>query len=222
MWRSGIAHGDISLTNLMYRIVDSELVGMLNDFDLAAIMEPGARSPPKLGWERTGTLPFLALDLLRYHSGEIGRRYRHDLESFSWCLLWEMLIEPSSTWTEGTLKEVLDSRHSVMSAIGEQTVFVRPAWSRDFKIVANWFRSWHNYNAAIDLEISDKDSSIDSVITIPEVVAIRNKKDDDTDDTVHIKAAVAAVKNARGSNILGIPALVDTTWIDVVLEPTAS
>lgn len=219
MWRSGIAHGDISLTNLMYRIVDSELVGMLNDFDLAAIMEPGARSPPKIGWERTGTLPFLALDLLRYHSGEIGRRYRHDLESFSWCLLWEMLIKPSSKWTEGTLEEVLDSRHSVMSAIGGQSVFVKPAWNRNFKIVANWFRSWTNYNATIDLEISKKNSSSDRVLTTPEVTAIYNKKDDETDDTVHIKAAVAAMKVA---SISGIPALTDTTWIDVVLEPTES
>lgn len=61
---------------------------MLNDFDLASVMPPGAESPPKVGHRRTGTLVFMALDLLQKLNGEISRCYRHEVESFVWVLLW--------------------------------------------------------------------------------------------------------------------------------------
>lgn len=64
------AHGDISRTNMMCKMVGKEWRGVLNDFDLAAIMKYGSRSPDKKGWERTGTLPFMALDLLEFAATE--------------------------------------------------------------------------------------------------------------------------------------------------------
>ncbi|KAF8881762.1 hypothetical protein BD779DRAFT_1473240 [Infundibulicybe gibba] len=56
--------------------------GILNDLDLAQLR---GRLPPS-GTERTGTMPFMALDLLRgpaWH-GHVEREYRHDAESFAW------------------------------------------------------------------------------------------------------------------------------------------
>ena len=38
LWKIGIAHCDISPTNMMYYEHDGKPVGVLNDFDLAAIM----------------------------------------------------------------------------------------------------------------------------------------------------------------------------------------
>ncbi len=66
------------------------LVGVLNDFDLASIMEPGATSPPKTGIRRTGTPLFMSVDLLSDKALSMGvpRLYRHDLESFAWILLY--------------------------------------------------------------------------------------------------------------------------------------
>jgi len=60
--------------------------GILNDYDLAHLAE---RDRPS-GFGRTGTMPFMALDLLAYKAwkGEIEQRYRHDCESFAWVLLW--------------------------------------------------------------------------------------------------------------------------------------
>ena len=55
-------------------------MGILNDFDLAKL----ANQAGATGQDNTGTLPFMALDLLK---GEIARRYRHDAESFAWCLV---------------------------------------------------------------------------------------------------------------------------------------
>jgi len=64
--------------------------GVLNDFDLSTIMNPGDRNPNRHGVERTGTLPFVALELLQNEGfdGKIPRRYELELESFSWVLVW--------------------------------------------------------------------------------------------------------------------------------------
>ena len=64
---------------------DRRKVGILNDFDLARFADQRGAS----GQDNAGTLPFMALDLLsvRGLGGEIPRRYRHEAESFTWCLI---------------------------------------------------------------------------------------------------------------------------------------
>ncbi len=64
--------------------------GVLNDWDLS-YYEPLSRG--KAGGERTGTLPFMALDLLSDEAwkGNMQRLYRHDLEGFIWVLPWVFL-----------------------------------------------------------------------------------------------------------------------------------
>jgi hypothetical protein len=60
-------------------------VGVLSDFDLARFANQTGAS----GRDNTGTLPFMALDLLSEEGlrGEILRRYRHEAESFAWSLV---------------------------------------------------------------------------------------------------------------------------------------
>jgi hypothetical protein len=84
LWKGGIQDGDISVSNLMHR----NGTGVLNDFDLARLATPGHVHPR--GFDRTGTTPFLSLDLLTSdaQAGKVERRYRHDLESFLWVLMW--------------------------------------------------------------------------------------------------------------------------------------
>ena len=82
------------------------MVGVLNDFDLATIMKAGEKSPPGIGFRRTGTPLFLALDLLR--DEDRPRLYRHDFESFAWVLLYASIcvsagkenldVEPIRDW----------------------------------------------------------------------------------------------------------------------------
>jgi len=64
---------------------DTRKVGILNDFDLARFADQVDAS----GRDSTGTLPFMALDLLSEKGlhGEIPRRYRHGAESFAWSLI---------------------------------------------------------------------------------------------------------------------------------------
>jgi hypothetical protein len=60
--------------------------GVLNDFDLARLGGPDRKPSAK---NNTGTLPFLALDLLdkSAFNGRVRPRYRHEAESFAWCLI---------------------------------------------------------------------------------------------------------------------------------------
>ena len=68
----------------MYYRANNAVVGVLNDYDLASLRNPS------LGNERTGTIPFMALDLLgaKGQKGKVKHLYRHDLESFIWVLVW--------------------------------------------------------------------------------------------------------------------------------------
>src|ERR1700733_166262 len=85
LWKCGIEHNDIIVSNLMYDKANN-CTGVLNDFDLAHVR--GNERPS--GTERTGTMPFMALDLLTKNAwaGKVERLYRHDCESFMWVLLW--------------------------------------------------------------------------------------------------------------------------------------
>jgi hypothetical protein len=75
-------HRDISVSNLMFRRKGTDIYGVLNDFDLAVAVdhqEPSSK-------HRTGTKPFMAMDLLR--PSPPGHLSRHDLESLFYALLW--------------------------------------------------------------------------------------------------------------------------------------
>ncbi|KAG1895329.1 uncharacterized protein F5891DRAFT_984273 [Suillus fuscotomentosus] len=86
LWKEGVYHRDVSPGNLMWYWRGDKRIGVLNDYDLSSLADdPGPR-----GNERTGTVPFMALDLLTKEGqrGEVKHLYRHDLESFMWCFAW--------------------------------------------------------------------------------------------------------------------------------------
>ena len=58
--------------------------GVLCDYDLSI-----SRQRPRVpGTDRTGTIPFMAVELLtdKYWNGSLERLYRHELEAFIWIL----------------------------------------------------------------------------------------------------------------------------------------
>ncbi|PPQ87734.1 hypothetical protein CVT24_008385, partial [Panaeolus cyanescens] len=78
LWVDGVHLRDISLASIIWD--KDRHVGVLHDFDLARHFgSKGATSH-----ENTGTVPFMALDLLGNdgQSGLVPRRYRHDAEAF--------------------------------------------------------------------------------------------------------------------------------------------
>ncbi|KAG8858349.1 hypothetical protein FRB91_009934 [Serendipita sp. 411] len=86
LWELGIQHRDISAGNLLYwKDEKGHVYGTLADFDLSSLS--GERSNNK---QRTGTLPFMAVDLL-HASRSIIHKYEHDVESFFWVLVYVVL-----------------------------------------------------------------------------------------------------------------------------------
>ena len=77
-----ILHRDISSNNII--ITEPETAdsfkGMLIDLDLAKVRDSG----PSGAWHQTGTMQFIAVEVLR----TVDHTYRHDLESFFYVLLW--------------------------------------------------------------------------------------------------------------------------------------
>ncbi|KAF8833735.1 hypothetical protein BDN67DRAFT_976454 [Paxillus ammoniavirescens] len=86
LWKAGIHHRDVSCENLMYHSVNGKVIGVLNDYDLASLMS----SDNPLGKERTGTMLFMAIDLLDAdgRDGKVKHLYRHDMESLVWVFVW--------------------------------------------------------------------------------------------------------------------------------------
>ncbi|KAG2070795.1 hypothetical protein BDR04DRAFT_1053775 [Suillus decipiens] len=86
LWKEGVYHRDISPGNLMWYMKNGKLIGVLNDYDLSSL----ANVAGPQGNERTGTVPFMALELLTPSAqrGEVKHLYRHDLESFMWVFAW--------------------------------------------------------------------------------------------------------------------------------------
>jgi hypothetical protein len=129
--------------------------GVLNDFDLSTIMEPNARNPNRQGLERTGTLPFMAMELLKEKgfNGNIPRRYDHELESFAWVLVWvsRCILGGEESELPPQLKEWLsnDNRKVGMSKtyyVLEQSSIPTTSDYTSFSMVTFlWTRIWDKY-----------------------------------------------------------------------------
>ncbi|KAF8991496.1 hypothetical protein BDQ17DRAFT_1463752 [Cyathus striatus] len=114
LWKNGIEHGDISVWNLMWD--NTNMCGVLNDWDLAHIQGSIGR-----GHERTGTLPFMARDLLtnqkRPVKGDnkpIQRLYRHEVESFIWVFTWmcakDDIPDEINQWRKGDNAQIRNAK----------------------------------------------------------------------------------------------------------------
>ncbi|KAG2051445.1 hypothetical protein BDR06DRAFT_958977 [Suillus hirtellus] len=86
LWKEGVHHRDISPGSLLWHRKSGRLIGVLNDYDLSSL----ANAVGPQGNERTGTVPFMALDLLTKEGQQGKAKYpdRHDLESFMWVFTW--------------------------------------------------------------------------------------------------------------------------------------
>ncbi|KAG2142352.1 hypothetical protein DEU56DRAFT_720492, partial [Suillus clintonianus] len=85
LWKHGIYsyHRDVSPNNLMVYWLNGKWVAVLNDYDLSSIL----RDHGPRGNERTGTVPFMAINLLRPNA-RVTHLYQHNAESFIWVLVW--------------------------------------------------------------------------------------------------------------------------------------
>ena len=112
--RAGILHRDLSLNNIMYRIVreknaagvvEDKVYGVLMDFDLSSWTKDMKENYSKTSQQRTGTPPFMAYELLG--ESDVIHLYRHDLESLFYVMLilaTHYEIQPPTEKEEGGLR----------------------------------------------------------------------------------------------------------------------
>ncbi|PFH46930.1 hypothetical protein AMATHDRAFT_7248 [Amanita thiersii Skay4041] len=113
-----LLHRDISSENLMW---DSKWnVAILNDFDLAKLVPEMQRGP--YAKHKTGTLPFMALDLLNGWSGE--HQYRFELESFLYVIMWIVVRYEDGKEKYDTLRRWL-AKHPDFVFASKNTLFSR-------------------------------------------------------------------------------------------------
>ncbi|KAJ7761919.1 hypothetical protein DFH07DRAFT_739775, partial [Mycena maculata] len=106
-------HRDISVSNLMFHEIDGKVYGVLNDFDLALRLNV---EPPPTSKQRTGTKPYMAIDLLvpepPYHLP------RHDLESFLYVLVFLTCQIENSTlakWEDLAMEDLRDKKNTAIT-----------------------------------------------------------------------------------------------------------
>ena len=206
LWKIGIAHGDVSLSNMMYYEQDGKKYGVLNDFDLAAIMAVGERTPKKQGFERTGTLPFMAIDLLRYPNGQISRWFRHDLESCMWCLVWQALAKKQEHWYSEELSRIDAEKSKMLNVL--DISFLKEEWEPFTPFLVHWAQSFR-YREEVRRKL----------ITFLKINEERIKALQDADgkaiDADFMRPDAEAGKNMM--KIEGVEALEDLRWIEIVV-----
>ena len=82
---AGILHRDLSMSNIMYRIIKGKVYGVLTDYDLSSWVASLNSDYTKTSQQRTGTPPFMAHELL--DGSEALHVYRHDVESLFYIML---------------------------------------------------------------------------------------------------------------------------------------
>ncbi|KAG0700633.1 hypothetical protein DFH29DRAFT_613654 [Suillus ampliporus] len=93
LWKNGVRHRDVSPSNLMVYQSGDIWIGVLNDYDLSSLHLSSTQDDSPSGLERTGTVPFMALELLteKAIAGKVEHLYQHDAESLIWVLAWVCL-----------------------------------------------------------------------------------------------------------------------------------
>ncbi|RXW22420.1 hypothetical protein EST38_g3416 [Candolleomyces aberdarensis] len=134
-WEEGdVLHRDLTENNLMlYRKKDGNVKGVLNDWDMASFKNAlGTIDRLLAAHHRTGTPPFMAIDLLS--KTPPPHLYRHELESFFYILLWGAL------------------HYDVVAGVRHRTLTVMEKWDGDYKDIGNMkIAFFNNYPTAQEI-----------------------------------------------------------------------
>jgi len=126
---------------------------VLNDWDLSYDDRRGSEVGHVVGGEKTGTLPFMALDLLskKAWTGNFQRLYRHDLEGFIWILPWVFLQFQGGTrefytlqeWQNGNYEACARAKRSMLSELLRAQDIATPSWKAEWQLAITllcWLR----------------------------------------------------------------------------------
>ncbi|TFY77355.1 hypothetical protein EWM64_g6659 [Hericium alpestre] len=148
-----VIHRDLSFNNVMFSLTSGQLpYGVLNDWDLGQNLErprdTNKSDAQATARHRTGTAPFMALELLLDNPPR--HLYRHDLESFVYILIWcavhldldghDDQVDPAvRQWSQGSWQQIYDHKRAflVSPEHAMNTVYraVKPAFK---PLVKSW------------------------------------------------------------------------------------
>ncbi len=121
----------------MYRKqADSSICGVLSDYDLALLLTAGTVRPTSM--QRTGTKPYMAIDLLR--KSPPTHMYRHDLESLFYVIVVltsryhdgrGVVDPPFQTWFDLGSDDLAKEKSSFLSSTPTQP-------TPNFQTISNW------------------------------------------------------------------------------------
>lgn len=148
----------------------------------------------------------MAIDLLQYHIGEIKRWYRHELESFAWCLTYHMLSPRPTAWLSYDFSTV-EKKCTFLQNV--PLVTVKPEWGPYARALQLWMNSWNGIRALRSSDLLFNGRGKDPLI-------VREEQDSRVEDASYMRTATTLAKEAE--NVKQIMALQDITWIDVVLK----
>jgi hypothetical protein len=118
-----------------------KILGVLTDWDLATVKELGEHH----GDRRTGTIPFMAIDILceDFWKGKIPRMYRHELEGFIWVLPWVLFQFQDKQYTpHGIFKTWIDIKYSTVQSAKRSFYIEFGSLVPDFTPGEAWQEQW--------------------------------------------------------------------------------
>ncbi|THG97230.1 hypothetical protein EW026_g4733 [Hermanssonia centrifuga] len=162
-YKANILHRDISCHNVMYEMHGEKVNFILIDFDNATRVDArGAPRPSTKSKHRTGTLPFMAWELIKDMANRELKGYRprivhvlrHDFESLFYLSLWCAITIPAmkdQMMKKGDLPLTYPNKKMLCTTMGETDNIDFPLECENLR---PWFRRWNALlaTAAMQLE----------------------------------------------------------------------
>ncbi|KAF7797013.1 hypothetical protein EIP86_008205 [Pleurotus ostreatoroseus] len=169
--KANILHRDISVNNIMYELREGKPYFVLIDYDMAVHLPDSGGRRKQHAKYREGTLPFMAVDLIRNiadpEKDPTPHFLRHDYEAVFWLSVWcpAVFTEPTNeeeqkakkrnvgmvrAWETRDFTDIADSKNLIrhgplrsrLHLFGKATC-LRP-WIR------RWIKFWKKIDAALD------------------------------------------------------------------------
>ena len=168
---ANILHRDVSVNNIMYEKLDGRYNFILIDFDMATTLAPDVASSDPTSKDRTGTLPFMARDLIYAAIVEratktgkpipvvpqtlVKQCLRHDFESLLYVCIWILcmfvhsgLTIPEAHALKGEMRHWENSRE--LTAAYDNKIACchkgpRWAFSPSANALQGWFEAWWQF-----------------------------------------------------------------------------
>jgi serine/threonine protein kinase len=227
LWGTNVHHRDISPSNLMvYKTLDGRYIGVLNDFDLSS-----TRDSPS-GQERTGTVPFMAIELLTKEAteGKVKHLYRHDAESFLWVLTWVSLRyknghllrkgRPLDEWLKVDINTCREKKNDFLNT-GRYSIRPSRSHKRSWKVVRSSLDVVGLfYSAKPQVNIPESEDSDDSETGDSDGSETEDSDDSETEDSDDSEVEGSEARN--GVSDFLTDATVFETWLQNKIRPRLS